>query len=228
MQSSRKRLTKEELHRDEFTAALFRLVGYAEKNYPKILAGLGVVVVVGLIGYFIQDSSNRRTQAALDAIGDVEVALMQGNTSSAITRAQAIARDYPGEKIAGRALVTLANIYFDQGRYEEATSHYRQFLDVIDDPADPQGYGAWAGIASAMEAQNNLLGAAGQYTAYADKHGQTTFAPLSLLEAARCYQSADDPDRARETYLRVWADYRTAPAAREAETQLAILGHLLN
>ena len=63
MQSSRKRLTKEELHQDEFTSALFRLVGYAEKNYPKILAGLGVVVVVGLIGYFIRDSSNRRTQA---------------------------------------------------------------------------------------------------------------------------------------------------------------------
>ncbi len=228
MPSSSKRLTKEQLKRDEITASLFKLIGYSEKNYPKILAGLAAIVVLGMIGYFVQDSANRRTQAAYDAIGDVEVALMQGNTSSAITRSQAIVRDYSGEKIAGRALVTLANIYFDQGRYEESTGHYRQYLDALDNSADPQTYGAWAGIAAAMEAQNNLVGAAEQFVAYADKHAQTTFAPLALMEAGRCYQLADDLERAKQIYLQIWSGYRNAPVARAAETELAVLGHLLN
>ncbi len=226
MQSSRKRLTKEELHEDEFTATMFKLIGYLESNYPKVLAALGVVAVVIVIGYFIQHSANRRTQTALAAIGDVQVALMQGNTSSAATKAQTIIRDYSGENIAGRALVTLANIYFDQGRYDEATAHYRQFLDVIDDPRGPEGFGANAGIAAAMEAQGNLAGAAQEYASYADRFAQTPFAPLALKEAGRCYLAAGDLDQAKQTYLRIRGEYRASPSSRIAQTELEILGIL--
>lgn len=223
-----KRLTKEELHEDQFTASLFRLIGYCEREYPKILAGVGVLVVVGVIGYFIQDSAQKRTQAALDAIGDVQVSLMQGNTSSAITKAQAIVRDYSGDHIAGRALVTLANIYYDQGRYDEAITHYRQFIDTAERQDGPEVYGAWAGIAAATEAQGNAIGAAQQYLGYADKHGDTPFAPIALSEAARCYTVAGDLEKARQTYLRIRDDYPESPAARTAATELGILGHLVD
>ncbi len=40
MQGDRKRLTKEELHDDEFTTTMFRLLGYVESNYTKILAAI--------------------------------------------------------------------------------------------------------------------------------------------------------------------------------------------
>jgi tetratricopeptide (TPR) repeat protein len=185
-----KRLSKEELHDDEFMNLIYRLIGYSEENYPKILAGIGVVVVIGLIGYFIQQSSNRRTQAALDAIGVVQVALMQGNTSTAVTNAQSIIRDYEGEAMAGQALITLANIYFNQGRFEEAATHYRQFLAATDNSAGPEAYGAWSALGAAMEAQNDLDGAAQQYESYTQAHGATPFAPLALMEAARCYKMA--------------------------------------
>lgn len=225
---ARDRLSKEELHDDEFTAAIYRFIGYAEQNYPKLLAGLGAVVVAVLIGFFIQSSAEKRTQAALDAIGDVQVALMQGNTSSAITKAQAIVRDHSGEDVAGRALVTLANIYYGQGRYDEATSHYRQYLDATADPEGPEAYGAHAGIAASMEAQGNVVGAAQQYLSYADQHGNTPFAPLALSEAARCYQAAGQSDQASQIYQRIRTDYASAPTARTAETELELMGTVVN
>jgi TolA-binding protein len=220
----RDRLTKEELHDDEFTESIVRIVSYVEHNYPKILAGLGAVVVAILIGYFVQDSANRRTQAALDAIGDVQVALMQGNTSSAITKAQAVIRDYSGEDIAGRALVTLGNVYYDQGRFDEATSHYRQFLEASDNPGGPEGYGAYAGIAASMEAQGNAAGAAQQYLSYADRFGKTPFAALALLESARCNGVAGQVEEAKSIYQRIRADYASSSAARSAQTELELLG----
>ena len=227
MQGDRKRLTKEELHDDEFTTTMFRLLGYVESNYTKILAAICAVVVILLIGYFAQQSSQRHTQAALEALGDVQVALMQGNTSSAITKAQSIARDYAGEDSEGRALVMLANIYFDQGRYDEASSHYRKFLDATDDKSGPQVFGAWSGLASAMEAQGNWFGAAQQFVTYADQHSKTAFAPFALKEAGRCYRSAGNLDDAKLTYLRIRADYPKSPEARFAATELAMLGTLV-
>ena len=220
----RDRLSKEELHDDEFTSAIFRLITYTEENYPKILAGLGAVVVASLIGFFIQDNANKRTQAALDAIGDVQVALMQGNMSSAITIAQAVASDYSGETIGGRAILTLANIYFDQGRFEESSAQYHKFLDGADDPSGPEVYGATAVIASCMESQGNPLGAGQHLLSYADSHSQPPYVPLALMEAARSYLAGGNPDRAKETLQRVIGDYPESAVNRAAKTELGILG----
>jgi predicted negative regulator of RcsB-dependent stress response len=219
-----KRLTKEELHDDEFVSALYGVIRYVEENYPKVLAGIGVVVVIGLIGYFIQESANRRATAAIDAIGTVQVALMQGNTSTAITNAQSVIRDYEGEPVAGQALTTLANIYFDQGRFDEATTHYRQFLSATDAKLGPEAFGVWSGIASSMEAQGNVSGAAQQYLSYADSHSETPYAPLALIQAARTYKLSGSTDSAVNAYQRIVSQYSDSPAAISAKNELGILG----
>jgi TolA-binding protein len=223
-----KRLSKEQLHDDEFVSSLYWLIGYVEENYPKILAGFGVIVVIGMIGYFIQQSSNRRAQAAVDALGVVQVALMQGNTSSAVTSAQSIIRDYEGEDIAGRALITLANIFFDQGRFEEATTHYRQFLSATDDASGPEAYGAWAGLAGAMEAQNDLAGAAQSYESYVQANSAGAFAPLALAQAARCHKMAGNTEMAKQAYQRILADYGATAAANSVKSELGMLGVVLD
>ena len=225
---SEKRLTKEELNQDEFTASVFKFIGYAENNYPKLIAGAGAVVLVVLIGLFIQDNANKKPQAGIDAIGDVQDSLMQGNTSSAITKAQAIARDYSGEEIAGRAVITLANIYYDQGRFEEATAQYQQFLSQVSDASGPQGYGAHAGIAASMEAQGNAIGAAQQYVKYADSYAQTPYAALALLEAGRCYIAAGNTDQAIQVFKRIRQEYAASSQARQAQTELEVLGEVIN
>lgn len=225
---NQKRLSKEELTQDEFTASVFKFIGYAEQNYPKLIAGAGAVVVLVLIGVFIADSANKKAQAGIDAIGDVQVSLMQGNTSSAITKAQAIARDYSGEEIAGRAVITLANIYYDQGRFDEATAQYRKFLSDVSDESGPQGYGANAGIAASMEAQGNTAGAAQQHETYANSYGNTPYAPLALLEAGRCYISAGNLAQAKVVFERIRKDYASSTQARVAQTELEILGEVIN
>jgi TolA-binding protein len=181
-----------------------------------------------LSGYFIQQSSIRRTQAAIDAIGVVQVALMQGNTSTAITNAQSIIRDYEGEPIAGRALITLANIYFNQGRFEEAVTHYRQFLGATENASGPEAYGAWSALGAAMEAQNDMNGAAQQYSSYTHAHRSTPFAPLALMEAARCYKLAGNTDMAKQTYQRIISDYREATSASQAKSELGMLGVVID
>ena len=227
MQSERKRPTKQELKEDEVITWLLQALAYVEDNYPKLLAGLGAVVVVILVGVFINTYTEGQAQDARNALGDVRIALLQGNTSGAIEQAERIVEDYSGQPSAQQTLILLGNLYFEVGRHAEAQATYQKYLDVHGDEG-PTGYGARTGQAACMEVQGNYAGAGEEYAAYADQHSSSSFASLALKEAARCYRLAGDIEKSQDIYRRILNDYSKSLIAPVARAELRQMGIEVN
>ncbi len=223
MQRAHGRLTKQEIKEDELMAWGMKTWGYVEQNYPKILAGLGAVVVLALVGVFIKHQSDRQAQAAIDALGDVRIALYQGRADDAILQAERVVEDYSGKPAAGYALLLMGNMYYELGRHTEAQTAYQRYLSDYGDEG-PSGYGAWTGLAACLEEQQSFLEAAQKYAAYADKYASSPFAPIVLKEASRCYLQAQEFEKAQEVLERIVNHYSESKVARTARADLTEMG----
>ena len=218
-----KKPTKEELKEDEVLVAFFKLWNYAELNYPRILAGIGVVVVVVLIGVFIRNYQAQQEIDAQSALGEVDIALLQGAPEDALVRAEQVAGKYGGKAAAKYAQIAVANIHFESERYAEAQAAFQQYLDDHGSEG-PTGFGAVNGLAASLESQQLFSEAAARFLAYADAFGNTPFAPIALKEAARCFKIADDVPKAESLYRRIIEDYPESNVARTAKSELRFLG----
>jgi outer membrane protein assembly factor BamD (BamD/ComL family) len=218
-----KRLTKEDLHEDEVLTSFYRVIGYVEANYPKILAAVGALAVAVLIAVFIKNNADKKEQAAIDALGRIQIAMMQGQMDASLVDADRLARDNAGTKIAAQALLMLGNAYYGTGRYEEGRLIFQKYLDEYGSDG-PDGYGAWVSVGACMEQQGNQIGAADHYANFADAHAGSPFSSLALLEAARSYEDLGNRERAVKALTRIKSDYPDATVKREAEAQLREMG----
>ena len=219
MQRPRKRLTKKDLKEDEMVTWVLKASTYIEKNYPKLLAAVGAVLVAVLIGVFIRYQAGRERQKAIAASGELQVLVFEQRIGDAIVQAERLADEYDGEAVAADALMVLGNLYFDLGRYAEAQASYQRYLDRYGD-AGPGAYGAWAGVAACMETQENYDQAAAKYVAYVETHGTSPFAPTALKEASRCYTLAGNDAKAQEVLERIVESYPETEMARSARAEL--------
>jgi TolA-binding protein len=220
---TRARLAKEEVREDEFLTWVYRAVDYVEKNYPKFIAGVGAVALAGLVAWFVKSNSEKEAQAAVDAVGQVQVQLMQGNTRSAIQQAERVVAEYAGKPAAASAQLLLASAYFNEGRYDESAATFQAYLDRYSSEG-PQGYGAWAGLAACLEQKGDFSGAARKYLAYADASPRSPFAPISLKEAARCFELGSSREDEVKALQRIVSEYPKSDTRREAEGILRVLG----
>lgn len=218
-----KRLTKGDLQEDEVLASFYRVIGYLQANYPKIIVGVGVLVVVILIAVFVQDNATKKQQAAVDALGRIQISMMQGQMDASLVHAEQLAREHAGSPIAAQATLMLGNAYYGTGRYDEAHSTFQSFLDEYGSEG-PDGYGAWVSLGACMEQQQNTLAAAQHYAQFALQHTDSPFSPLALLEAARAFEESGNREQAIRVLAQITTDYRDAPMRREAEAQLRVLG----
>lgn len=225
MQRSSRRLTKQELKEDEFVNKVMAVWAYVQDNYPKVIAGVGAVIIVILVGVMIRQQAEQARRAAVEALGSVRVSLMQGQVEAAILEAERVAEEYSGKPAAGQALQMLGNIYFDAGRRAEAQAAFQRYLDEYG-AEGAWGYGAWSGVAACLEEQGDAAGAGEKYLAYASKFPKSAFAPLALQEAARCFRLADAPERARSALQKIVDGYPDSQSARTAQAELGMMGAL--
>lgn len=223
MQRAHGRLTKKDLKEDELVTRALQMWAYIEKNYPKLLAGLGAIVVVALAGMLIKNQSDQQTQASIDALGNVRIALHQGKVEDAVFQAERVAEEYSGKPAAGQALLLLGGLHYDLGRYAEAQTAYQGYLSTYGDEG-PAGYAAWGGIAACLEEQGSYVEAAEKYVAYADQYGTSPFAPIVLKEASRCYVNAGDLEKAQGVLQRIVKDYPKSSIVRSAKAELRQMG----
>jgi TolA-binding protein len=217
------RMTKQELKEDEFVNKIMNAWGYVKENYPKVIAVVGGVVILILIGVFIKQQADEQTRASVDALGEVRIALMQGQIDNAIAQAERVAENFSGKSAAGQALHMVGNLYFDSSRYAEAQVAFQSYLDNYGSEG-PMGYASWSGIAACMEEQGDVAGAADKYVSFTDMASQSPFAPMALKEAARCQQSTGNSDGSIALLKRIIDSYPKSSAARSAKAELKKLG----
>ena len=191
MQGHRGRITKKELKEDEFVTRAVQVSEYIQGNYPKVLAAIGALLIVILIGVFVRNEIGRREKESVEALGNARVSLMSGNIEEALHKAERVVNDYAGKPAASQATLFLGDVNFGQQQWAQARSYYETYLDEYGSEG-PGGFGAWTGVAACMEEQGNVTEAGREYLAYTDRHVTSPFAPIALSEAARCFDAAGD------------------------------------
>lgn len=214
---------KEEAPHDALFLYFLNLWGAVERNYAKILAGIGAVVVIALIALFVYRQEVQNTEAAVQAMGEVYIALFQGDVDQATAKAQGVLNDYSGKPVAREALIALANLSFEQENIPGARTYFQQYIDQHGSEGS-LGYGAWAGLAACLEMEEKFAEAAQKFLGYADAHSKTPFAPVALKEAGRCFELAASVEQAKTAYQRIVDQYGDSPVANAARGELAMLG----
>jgi len=223
MQRPHGRLTKHDVKDDEAVIWFFRAWAWAESNYEKLVAGLAILVVAVLAVVYVRYRGAQEAQAAVDALGDVQVSLASGDMDRAILGAEELVDRYGDEQGARHALALLGSFYYSSGRFAEARGAYERYLEAHG-PGGPAGYGAWSGVAACLEEVDKLSEAATKYAEYADAQSGSPYAPLALKEAARCYVTSGLVSEAEAALRRIVDAYPQSSVAREAKSQLQMHG----
>ena len=223
MQNPGRRTTRQELKEDELVTSAMKVWVYTQENFTKVLAGVGAVAILVLLGVFLYNDSLRKAQAAIEALGKVQVHVLNSENGEAILAAERIVEDYPKDPAADQALLALGNLYFDLGRTEEARAAFQKRIDRFG-LEGPGGYAAWSGVATVIEQLGTPGQAGDNYLTYVDQQPDSPFIPMALSEAGRCYRIAGNMTKAAESYRRIVRDYPGTPSRQLAESELNLMG----
>ena len=178
----------------------------------KILAGLAVVVLVGLVVYY------RQKQAAEQA----EAAAAELATAASPAALQKLAEEFRGKEIGGQALLRLAELEARAGRYKEAGQAFQSFLAQY--PNHPMIESAQLGLAVIQEAQGDLQGAKSQYQQILVGHPGGYTAVSAKIGLARCAEGLGLTKEAQQAYEELRAVTRGSPWETEIYLRSIVLG----
>jgi len=222
-----KGLKREDLEQDILIEYSSRFMYYYEQNKAKVIgAGVGLVLLVGLIiGFFIY--SGQQETEAQNLLGIAEEQFMRGNFEVALYGddddltlgfAQ-IANNYGRTNAGNLATYYAAVSEFELGNYEEALERIKKF-DV------PRGIVGVAPIslhAIILSELDRYEDAARMYVRAAEWNENSSTTPYNLMEAANAFREAGNNQRAREIAERIVNDYPNSQQATEAKRLKGLL-----
>lgn len=136
-----KKITQEELERDEIAETLTGLAEWMRRNLYPLLIGAGVVVV-GIVMYGswgsyrtrVSEDSSRILKMANQALVQIyslpDAAQRNEGLDGAIAQLQTLIDRYPDTPAAHTALYLQGNCYFHKDELEKASDIYRRFIET--------------------------------------------------------------------------------------------------
>lgn len=200
-----------------FEDATESFIDWFRLHSSKVIGGMAAVVVAGglYMGYraYSTGQETRAERAYFDA-----QAAAAGDRGVAEQQLRQVATRYDGTAGGAQAQLTLAQILFEQGKYQEGMDVLKQ----ADDAPDALEPAVRVLRAAGEEGLGRPAEAAKLYAAAAaDEKSEGRKAEL-LANAARAYQQAGQPEPARK----IWADLAAKdenPLADEARVRLGEL-----
>jgi tetratricopeptide (TPR) repeat protein len=183
-----------------------------EKHGRKVIAGIAVVVAVG-IGLFLWQ---RHTTQEAERAGE---RLTEARDAGSLGK---IIDDSPGQPVAAAAMIRLADAYFRDGKYAEAAGLHQKFLSEF--PRHSLAPFARLGLAAIQEVQGNLPTAREQYIqlSSSDPSGSVTLA--ARMGAARCTEAMGQIREARQMYEEILPATQGSPWQTECFIRWTVLG----
>ena len=171
-----------------------------ETNKKPALAGVGIVVALGLIIWFVSWRHDETQIAAGNALSDVaaRAGAAQGGRSDTANAFLGIASAYPNSSAGARALWLAAGMLFTDGKYTEAQAQFEKFAREYHD--SPYMGEALLGIAASLDAQNKSDAATAAYKDLIDHHPTEVVVPQAKFSLARLYEAQNKPELARDLY----------------------------
>jgi predicted negative regulator of RcsB-dependent stress response len=184
----------------------------------KVAAAAGAVIVALAVAWFVRSNSERKESRAGLALGQAQQAVFQGDATSAQRQLQEVAQRYAGTAPGTEAQLQLAQLYYDQGKFQDG-------LNVL-----AQANGAPKSLKGAVkqltavgyEGLNKFVDAAKAYEEVAT--GAPTEAERLQLRAsaARAYQAGNDKAAA----LKIWQELAQTDSRGIADEARVRVGEL--
>jgi tetratricopeptide (TPR) repeat protein len=222
-----KGLKKEDLEQDILIEYSSRFMYFYENNKGAVIgAGVGLVVVIGLIiGFFVY--SGQQEEEAQNLLGIAEEQLMQGNYETALygneqdftLGFEQISNNYPRTSAGNLATYYAAVSDFELGNMESALQRMQNF----DVPDGIMGVAPLSLHAILLSELDRYEDAAEKYIEAAEWNENTSTTPYNLLEAANAYNEAGSTDQAIQVVDRILEEYPNSLQAAEAKRLKGLL-----
>lgn len=222
-----KGLKKEDLEQDILIEYSSRFMYFYENNKGAVIgAGVGLVVVIGLIiGFFVY--SGQQEEEAQNLLGIAEEQLMQGNYETALygneqdftLGFEQISNNYPRTSAGNLATYFAAVSDFELGNMESALQRMQNF----DVPDGIMGVAPLSLHAILLSELDRYEDAAEKYIEAAEWNENTSTTPYNLLEAANAYNEAGSTDQAIQVVDRILEEYPNSLQAAEAKRLKGLL-----
>lgn len=182
----------------------------------KIIA-LTVLFVVALAGYAGFEITQRNArESAVRAFAEAKTA----------DDFRKVIAEHPGQVAAGNAQLKLANLLRQEGKYDEANTVLRSFIEK--QPTHPMLAGAWLGLAQNTEAAGKVDEALTEYQKILTTFPNSYAVPIALLAQGRIQKAKGQTDAAKRSFEQVISQYQFTSFQFEAQRELGNLNKPAN
>jgi outer membrane protein assembly factor BamD (BamD/ComL family) len=183
---------------------------------------LGAVVLVGLVGWYISESGQRKEAQAADALDRARAVMETGNYPEASAELQRVTQVFGGTEAATEARLALNQARLLSGQDQLAVDDLTAF--VASNPPAPQRAAGQALLGAALENVGKFAEAAQAYLAASEAATREYLQVDALLNAARAQKLAGDQQAAVATLEGIIRRYpEGSSGVIEAKVRLAEL-----
>jgi tetratricopeptide (TPR) repeat protein len=217
------RLTKKQLKEDPLLKTTGETLDFA-KHHVRLLFGIvGAGLLVVAIVVFSRNASSQSAERAAGIMAAAQSELSRGSLEPAAARLQEVITNMGGTPAGKQAYLVLADVRYNQGRFQEAADVYEAALEAVgDDPI--LGGTVRRGLAACRENLGQPAAAAALYQELADATESFALRAELLMAAARNYVKAGRVDAARTVYQELAENPENTRIATDAALRLAELG----
>ena len=214
------RLTRHELKEDPLMRHTGEVVDFAQHHVRMMLIAAGVLLVAVLAVVLVRGSHSREEDKAAGMLAEARADMDKGNPDAAAARLKDML-EFHGGTISGKeAILMYADIMYNKGQYDEASTYYAQALRVVG--KNPVlGDVARRGLAATYEQKGDHAHAVEILEKlYAGTNNATLKAEIGL-DLARNYVTMEREQDALRIYDEVGNNPVNTQAAQEAKLRAA-------
>ena len=166
---------------------VYDLLAWVELNRVKVLTGAVILVGVGFGIATMRYMAEQKELKASGALLALRATIQQNTNLPPVTAASLtkVAQEYSGTAAAERARILAASTLFTEGKYAEAETAFKAFLNEFQE--SPWRATAAYGIATAQEAQNKPE-AVTSYQTVTTSYSRSSLADDAKLALARIHE----------------------------------------
>ena len=224
MQGARRKISKKELKEDKLVTFYFNARKFIDNNGKALGIGIGAVVVLIILAGFVVKSKKQSNLKAGYDLYSAEILVEREDHNSAKEVLQNTIESYSGTGNAAIALFKLAEVYYNTQEFDSTVFFTEEFLHLYHGKDEILMCSAYNLKASALEDLGKLEEAAAAYLMVAEKFPDNCTAPISIIDAGRCYNILGDDEKARQLYKRAVDEYNDSKITKRAGEQMARAG----
>jgi len=206
MLTPKKRISKKDLKEDKLVTYYFQVQDWLEVNAKLVYGALAIIIVLdGAFTYYENSQEKAEQLASVDLSKAVRV-YEASDYSNAITLFSNLVEEYGSTSSGKLGKFYLANSFYKIGDYTNAKEYFKKSVSGLKTD-DHLAAAAAAGVAACLEQEENYSEAAKTFENVAKKYPETPLASQYVFKAARCYQLAENTDKAASLYDKIINDY---------------------